>query len=120
MDLNRLSSEQDELEQELNFVHSQQNDLDQAISRLELGIEQMPIVNVQQQQFVQNDSCRIEMYKLLMELDNQLRSTSIDLRDIVKRLNETSANLNDPMVQINKILNAHMDSLNWIEENTSS
>ena len=65
-----------------------------------------------------SDTSRIEMYKLLIEVDNQLKLMSIDLRDIIKRLNDTNVNVNDPVAQIGKILNAHMDSLNWIEENT--
>lgn len=114
-EVTRLNNEQDQLEQELNFVFSQQSDLEQAIKKLELGIEQMPPIPSQT-----TDTSRIEMYKLLIEVDNQLKTTSIDLKEIIKRLNESNVNLNDPVVQISKILNAHMDSLNWIEENTSS
>lgn len=111
-EVNRLNAEQDQLEQELNFVFSQQNDLEQAIKKLESNIEQMPLITQQT-----SDTSRIEMYKLLIEVDNQLKTMSIDLKDIIKRLNETNVNVNDPVVQISKILNAHMDSLNWIEEN---
>lgn len=124
--MTRLTSDQDQLEQELNFIHSQQNDLEQAIGKLEQGIEQMPLIIPQQHQqspyyqstMIGGDTSRIEMYKLLVEVDNQLKSTSCDVRDIIKRLNETNVNLNDPIVQISKILNSHMDSLNWIEENS--
>jgi nuclear pore complex protein Nup62 len=111
-EVNRLNGEQDQIEQELNFVFSQQNDLEQAIKKLESNIEQMPLITQQT-----SDTSRIEMYKLLLEVDNQLKSMSIDLKDIIKRLNEKNVNINDPVVQISKILNAHMDSLNWIEEN---
>lgn len=112
-EVTRLNNEQDQLEQELNFVHSQQDDLEKAIKKLEVGIEHMPLIPQQT-----SDTSRIEMYKLLIEVDNQLKSMSIDLREVIKRLNDTNVNLNDPIVQISKILNAHMDSLNWIEENT--
>lgn len=108
-----MNNEQDQLEEELNFVFSQQNDLEQAIKRLEVGIEQMPMIPQQA-----GDTSRIEMYKMLIEVDNQLKTMSIDLKDIIKRLNDTNMNLNDPIAQISKILNAHVDSLNWIEENT--
>lgn len=102
------------MEQDLNFVHSQQDDLEKAIKKLESGIEHMPMIPQQT-----SDTSRIEMYKMLIEVDNQLKSMSIDLKEVVRQLNDTNVNLNDPSVQINKILNAHMDSLNWIEENTS-
>ena len=111
----RLNNDQEKLEQELNFIFSTQNDLEQAIKKLEMGIEQMPLIPQQT-----SDTSRIEMYKLLIEVDNQLKSTSIDLKEIIKSLNDTNVNLNDPVVQISKILNAHADSLNWIEENSSN
>lgn len=124
--MTRLTNDQDQLEQELNFIYSQQNDLEQTIKKLEQGIEQMPLIIPQQlqqpspyfQPAISGDTSRIEMYKLLIEVDNQLKSTSCDLKEIIKRLNETNVNLNDPIVQISKILNSHMDSLNWIEENS--
>lgn len=86
----------------------------------------MPLIIPQSQQasaymqpaMMSGDTSRIEMYRLLIEVDNQLKSTSCDVRDIIRRLNDTNVNLNDPIVQISKILNSHMDSLNWIEENS--
>ena len=75
--------------------------MEQAIKKLEMGIEQTHLLPQQN-----SDNSRIEMYKLLIEVDNQLKSTSIDLKDIIKSLNETNVNLNDPVVQISKILNA--------------
>ena len=109
-----MSNEQDQLEQELNFLYSQQNDLEQSIKKLEAGIDQMPPIPQ-----THMDSSRNDMYKSLIEVDNQLKTLSGDLRDVIKRLNDTNVNMNDPIVQISKILNAHMESLNWIEENTS-
>ena len=114
-DINRINNDQDQLEQDLNFIFSQQNDLEQAIKKLESEIEQMPMIPQQV-----SDTSRIEMYRLLIEVDTQLKSTSLDLRDIIKRLNDTNVNMNDPITQISKILNAHMNSLSWIEENTGS
>lgn len=114
-EVDRLNSEQDQLDQELNFLYSQQSDLEGSIKKLEQSIEGMPTIPQQH-----CDTSRIEMYKLLIEVDNQLRSQSGDLKDVIKRLNCTNINLNDPVMQINKILNAHMDSLNWIEENTGA
>jgi len=120
-EVQRLNTEQDSLEQELNFVFSQQNDLELAIGKLESDIEHMQPNGLTQQLHAHHntsDTSRIEMYKLLIEVDNQLKTMSMDMRDIVKRLNDTDVDLNDPIVQISKILNAHMDSLSWIEENT--
>ena len=114
-EVDRLNSEQEQLDHDLDFIFSQQNDLEESIKKLEVGIEQMPIIPQQH-----SDTSRIEMYKLLIEVDNQLKSKSGDLKELIQRLNETNVNLNDPIFQISKILNAHMDSLNWIEENTGN
>jgi nuclear pore complex protein Nup62 len=111
-EVNRLNNDQNQIEKDLSFIFSQQNDLEQSIIKLENAIDQMPLSKQQT-----NDTNRIEMYKLLIEVDNQLKTMSVDLRDIILRLNDTNLNFNDPIIQISKILNAHMDSLNWIEEN---
>jgi nuclear pore complex protein Nup62 len=54
-------------------------------------------------------------------LDSQLKQMSEDLKEVVEHLNEANkfSDPNDPIVQIGKILNAHMNSLQWIETSTS-
>ena len=113
-EVDRLSNDQDQIEQELDFINSQQNDLEASVKKLEDNIDQMPPLQSQQ-----TDKSRIEMYKLLFEVDSQLRGMSGDLKEVIKRLNDTNVDMNDPTAQISKILNAHSDSLNWIEHNTS-
>ncbi len=133
-EVDRLKNEQNKLEQELDFITGQQSYLEQSIKKLETGIEQMPALTKQY-----GDEERVQTYQLLLTIDNQLNTMSTDLKDIIKRLNATNVNLNDPVsisllvsnwnikwsiylkaVQISKILNAHMDSLSYIEENTSA
>lgn len=114
-EVDRLKNEQNKLEQELDFITGQQSYLEQSIKKLETGIEQMPAITKQY-----GDEERVQTYQLLLTIDNQLNTMSTDLKDIIKRLNATNVNLNDPAVQISKILNAHMDSLSYIEENTSA
>ncbi len=100
-------------------MYSQQNDLEEAIKKLESGVDAMPMLGSAGDRLgTDADTSRIEMYKMLIEIDNQLRSSSADMKDIIRRLNETKGSVNDPAMQISKILNAHMDSLNWIDENT--
>jgi nuclear pore complex protein Nup62 len=119
-EVDRLNNEQQQLEQELNFILSQQNDLEVAIKKFETGIDDNNYDNTNSNiNYNNGDTTRIEMYKMLIEVDNQLRSMSSDMRDIIRRLNETKVNVNDPTMQISKILNTHMDSLNWIEDNTN-
>ena len=48
---------------------------------------------------------------------------SQDLREVIEHVNKSNVNpsktVNEPMTQIAKILNAHMDSLQWVDQNTN-
>lgn len=125
-EIDRLTNEQTRLDHDFDFIFSQQNDLEASIKKLETSIDSMPqIMNSSQQQFSNqslqrgnSDTSRIELYKLLVELDNQLRGMSGDLKDIIERINATNVNQNDPATQISKILNSQMYQLDWVEKNT--
>lgn len=54
-------------------------------------------------------------------MDTQLKQMSEDLKEIIEHLNETnkSEDNNNPVAQIGRILNAHMNSLQWIDRNTA-
>jgi len=64
---------------------------------------------------------RAQTYLLAENLDTQLKQMSEDLKEVIEHLNEANKtqNSDDPIVQIGKILNAHMSSLQWIESSTS-
>ena len=100
-EVDRLKTEQNKLEQELDFITGQQVYLEQSIKKLETGIEQMPAITKQY-----GDEERVQTYQLLLTIDNQLNTMSTDLKDIIKRLNATNVNLNDPVsfVSLNKII----------------
>ena len=83
---------QNKLEQELDFITGQQVYLEQSIKKLETGIEQMPAITKQY-----GDEERVQTYQLLLTIDNQLNTMSTDLKDIIKRLNATNVNSNDPV-----------------------
>ena len=91
-EVDRLKTEQNKLEQELDFITGQQVYLEQSIKKLETGIEQMPAITKQY-----GDEERVQTYQLLLTIDNQLNTMSTDLKDIIKRLNATNVNSNDPV-----------------------
>jgi nuclear pore complex protein Nup62 len=94
-DVDRLNKEQEKLEQELDFIMTQQNYLEQSIKKLEDGVDKMPILTSSQQ--YGSDTDRIQTYQLLIGIDNQLKTMSKDLKQIIDRLNTTNVNLNDPV-----------------------
>lgn len=55
-------------------------------------------------------------YHLAENIDTQLKQMSEDLKEIIEHFNEANRaqDPSDPIVQIVKILNAHMNSLQWL------
>jgi nuclear pore complex protein Nup62 len=97
-DVDRLHKEQEKLEQELEFIMTQQNYLEQSIKKLEDGVDKMPIISSPPP--YGSDSDRIQPYQLLIGIDNQLKTMSKDLKQIIDRLNATNVNLNDPVCEL--------------------
>ncbi|KAG2464454.1 nucleoporin 62 like [Polypterus senegalus] len=115
-ELEKVKLDQRRLDQELDFILSQQKELEDLLIPLEESVkEQNGTI------YVQNaDEERERTYKLAENIDAQLKRMSQDLKEIIEHLNTASgpSDSSDPLQQICKILNAHMDSLQWIDQNT--
>lgn len=107
----KVKSEQKCLEDELKFIETQHTELEEFIAPLKKDVDKIP----------HSDLEKAQTYSLAENLDTQLRQMSEDLKEVIEHLNEVSKlqNSNDPIVQIGRILNAHMTSLQWIELSTS-
>ncbi|KAI5634179.1 hypothetical protein NE865_13097 [Phthorimaea operculella] len=97
-------------EHELYFVLAQQNELEDLLAPMEKQL-------LEDSGDRMRDPEREHMYSLAENLDTQLRQMSEDLKEVIEHLNETnrSQDSNDPIVQIGRILNAHMSSMQWID-----
>jgi len=115
--LERVKLDQQHLEHEIDFILAQQNELEDMIVPLEQQVEQTPAVSVQQHA----DLEREHTFQLAENIDAQMKRMAEDLKEIIDHLNAANASQDgtDPIYQIGKILNAHMDSLQWIEHNTN-
>lgn len=102
--------DQQRLEHELDFVASQQTELEEALAPLEASLASGG-------QTV--DSERERTYSLAESLDGQLARMCEDLKEVIGHLNSSARaqDTRDPVQQIGKVLNAHMDSLQWIDSN---
>jgi nuclear pore complex protein Nup62 len=109
--IERVKQQQKQLDQELDFVLAQQNELDELSLPLEKQLADIPVT----------DQNRFQTYQLSEIIDSQLKQMSEDLKEIVEHLNESNKNedISDPVIQVSRILNAHMNSLQWIDRNTS-
>jgi len=115
-DVERVKIDQARLDQELDFILGQQRELEDMLSPLEQAMDQLPPITYQQHADIERE----HTYRLSENIDAQLKRMASDLKEIVEHLNATSGNQDsaDPLVQIGKILNAHVDSLQWIDHNT--
>ncbi|XP_043853444.1 nuclear pore glycoprotein p62-like [Dromiciops gliroides] len=115
-EVEKVKLDQKRLDQELDFILSQQKELEDMLAPLEQAMkEQSGTIYLQHA-----DEEREKTYKLAENIDAQLKSMAQDLKDITEHLNMSggSPDTNDPLQQICKILNAHMDSLQWIDQNS--
>lgn len=110
----QVKLEQQQLEHELDFIVAQQRELEECLVPLEKELENTITTGI--------DPERERTYDLAENLDSQLKQMSEDLKELIDLLNEmnrSGKDSNDPFVQIGRILNAHMNSLQWIDENTT-
>ncbi|XP_034179129.1 nucleoporin 62 [Osmia lignaria lignaria] len=110
-EVERVKIEQQQLEHELDYVVGQQKELQDCLVPLEKELASLSV----------SDPEREYTYRLAEDLDTQLKRMSEDLKEIIEHLNQANRtqDSSDPIVQIGKILNAHMNSLQWIDQQTS-
>ncbi|XP_062997842.1 nucleoporin-62 C-terminal-like protein isoform X2 [Elgaria multicarinata webbii] len=116
-EVEKVKLDQKRLDQELDFILSQQKELEDLLVPLEESVkEQGGTIYMQHA-----DEEREKTYKLAENIDAQLKRMAQDLKDIIEHLNTSGgpADTSDPLQQICKILNAHMDSLQWIDQNSA-
>ncbi|KAF7237443.1 Nuclear pore glycoprotein p62 [Varanus komodoensis] len=116
-EVEKVKLDQKRLDQELDFILSQQKELEDLLVPLEESVkEQSGTIYLQHA-----DEEREKTYKLAENIDAQLKRMAQDLKDIIEHLNTSGgpADTSDPLQQICKILNAHMDSLQWIDQNSA-
>ncbi|XP_034418421.1 nuclear pore glycoprotein p62-like [Cyclopterus lumpus] len=115
-EMEKVKLDQRRLNQELDFILSQQKELEDLLCPLEESVKDQSGTI-----YMQNaDKERERTYKFAENVDAQLKRMSQDLKEIIEHLNTSSgpADTSDPLQQICKILNTHMDSLQWIDQNS--
>lgn len=92
----RVKQQQQQLDQELDFILSQQKELEDCIAPLEKELEGVSVSDVD----------RDQTYKLAENIDVQLKQMSEDLKEIIEHLNESnkSQESSDPVKQFVYVL----------------
>ncbi|XP_076077344.1 uncharacterized protein LOC143047896 isoform X1 [Mytilus galloprovincialis] len=116
-DMERVKVEQQKLDHELDFIKSQQRELEEMLNPLEKSVEEQPNISFQQHADLERENT----YQLAENVDAQLKRMLQDLKEIIDHLNTSNASQDntDPIFQITQILNSHMDSLQWIDQNSA-
>jgi len=121
-EVSRVKVEQQRLDRELDFILSQQEELEGILTPIEDQLK----LNDASQPTLHSDIEREKTYKLAESIDCQLKRMMQDLKDIIEHINNANNNQvtsqsggEDPMTQIAKILNSHMDSLQWVDQSSA-
>ncbi|XP_054978448.1 nucleoporin-62 C-terminal-like protein [Sorex araneus] len=115
-EVEKVKKDQKRLGHELDFILSQQKELEDILIPLEDSLkDQNGSIFLQQV-----DQITEKTYKAAENIDTQLAHIKENLMNITEHLNYfgTSADTADPLQHICKILSTHMDSLQWIDENS--
>lgn len=110
-EVENVKLEQKKLDHELDFILAQQKELEDCLVPLEKELASNNAAR---------DPQRENMYQSAENIDVQLKQMSEDLKEIIEHLNDSnrSQDNSDPIVQIGRILNFHMNSLQWIDQST--
>ncbi|VVC32065.1 Hypothetical protein CINCED_3A011950 [Cinara cedri] len=113
--LERKEKEQLDIEQELDFLLSQQKELEDCLVPLEQELQSAEVLSS-----LNNE--REPIYKAAQEIDNQVKQMSSDIKEIVNNLNKTNSkkDSDDDLDTICRILNCHMTALQYIEHNAEN
>ncbi|KAM7338682.1 hypothetical protein ACRRTK_002166 [Alexandromys fortis] len=115
-EVERVKLDQSRLERELDFILSQQKELEQLLTPLEEFLKgQNGPFNL-----LCLDKEYERIYRLAGNIDAELKRMSQDLKDIIVHLNSLGSpdDTTETLQQICRILNAHMQSLQWISQNS--
>ncbi|XP_072813898.1 nucleoporin-62 C-terminal-like protein isoform X2 [Vicugna pacos] len=113
-EVEKVKLNQKRLEQELDFILSQQKELEDLLIPLEGSVKGESGSAYPQH----TDEEHERTYNVAENIDAQLKQMAQDFKDIIEHLNTfgSPADPTDPLQQICKILNVQVDSLQWINQ----
>ena len=124
-DVEKVKADQTRLEHELDFIKGLQSELEDVLKPLEASVAASSSaatgsLNASGMNVTAGiDTERERVYQKAEQMDAQLQRMSEDLKEIIVHINAQNRaqdDSNDPIVQIGRVLNAHMDSLQWVDQ----
>lgn len=110
--IDKVRQQQKKINYDLDFVLQQQKELENALTPLEKEYSSSNY---------HPDVQRERMYQTAETIDAQIKKMSEDVKETIEHVNETapSQEKSHPILQIGRVLNAHMNTLQWIDENSA-
>ena len=125
-DVEKVKADQTRLEHELDFIKGLQSELEDVLKPLEASVAASSSTATTGSLSSSGvhvtagiDTERERVYQKAEQMDAQLQRMSEDLKEIIVHINAQNRaqdDSNDPVVQIGRVLNAHMDSLQWVDQ----
>lgn len=112
--MEQLKSDHTRINNQIDFIESQQNELEELIKPLEDEKSKMldTVVVSEKEKF----------YHLMETVNNDLQGVAADIQTVIEQFNAANSikDMNDPLASIGKILNTHMTLLKHIDDQISS
>ena len=110
--MEKVRKQQTKINDDLEIIFTHQKDLEACL----VPMEKEDLLSV-----LKADPNRKNLYINAKKIDSQIKTMSEDLKETIEHINETSRShdIEDPVIQVGRILNAHMESLRWIDEHTA-
>nr|BAN20593.1 conserved hypothetical protein [Riptortus pedestris] len=110
--MEKVRKQQTKINDDLEVIFNHQKDLESCL----VPMEKEDLLSV-----LKADPNRKNLYSNAKKIDSQIKSMSENLKETIEHINETSRShdTEDPVIQVGRILNAHMESLRWIDEHTA-
>ncbi|KAF8930160.1 FG-nucleoporin nsp1 [Dissophora ornata] len=117
------------IDQNLDYIDSQQQELSGILDLYEDQVQKLfekdaTTAGVNANGLRPVDEQREQTYSLAENLNKQLDDMSLNLTSMIEEINQTApkgdGESSDPIGQIVQILNAHLTSLQWIDDTTTS
>jgi nuclear pore complex protein Nup62 len=116
-ELKKIKDNQDRLDHELDFISTQQKDLEALIAPLEDTLANSGLTKPHD---VADDQ-RQDTFVMAENVDCELKQMVQDLREIIESVNSNTSNEEiaaiSPFAQLERVLNVHVDSLQWVDQN---
>lgn len=110
--MEKVRMQQTKINDDLEVIATHQKDLEACL----IPLEKEDLSSV-----LKGDPNRKNLYSNAKKIDSKIKSMSENLKETIEHINETSRShdTDDPVIQVGRILNAHMESLRWIDEHTA-